>query len=277
VSLIGLKPSRFQPRLQLGDEGAAIGEAGQRIGVGDLAHARFLGERFLFGALGALALGLDLGARPDQLNEALIVEVDQPQDHQGDEPEADTDAGMGGVARRDEARRERQGEQQQGQSRRRREAGQAVGAADRRQRSEQDDEMPLAGRQLAVEADRRPAEGDAQQPGEKQSAPELDENPLGRQHPPAQPHPIDQPHDDEQNEQGGRLDQGGGRLAAGEVETKEIDQGDRVEERDLALQRPVALTQQRPPESGLRLSRVEEAAHPEPDADSHRLGLAETG
>ena len=66
-------------------------------------------------------------------------------------------------------------------------------------------------------------------------------------------------------------------LAAGEMEAEEIDQGDGVEKRNLALQGPVALAQQRPSERGLRLPGVEEAAHPEPDAVCHRAGVAETG
>ena len=261
-----------ETRLERGEEGAPVGEAGQRIGVGDPADARFLGDRRRFGLARPFALAVDDGARAHQLDEAAILQVDQAQRQKGDQHQADADAEMGEVGGESERDREGQGEEQQRQARGRREAAQPEGAADRGQGGEQDEQVALLG---AVDhlLDRPDAAGGAEQGGEQQGVAQLGPDLLRARLAVPHPHPVDQAADDQQDEQVDRVEQQFGRRPAGELEADDVGERDRIDERDLPLERAVADLQQLPAESGVRLTRIEDAVE-RARIGSHRLRFA---
>ena len=70
---------------------------------------------------------------------------------------------------------------------------------------------------------------------------------------------MDEPHPDQKDQEVGRMEESETLRAAGEDQPQEIDDGDGVEQRHLALQRVIALLKQGASERGLRLADVEQA------------------
>ena len=87
------------------------------------------------------------------------------------------------------------------------------------------------------------------------------------------PHPVDQAKQDEQDQD---IDRMGERLrpqAGGDLVAADIGEAEQVDERDLPLQRAVALAKQRPAERRRRFPDVEKAAQRASAPHAGRLAL----
>ena len=241
-----------------GEKRPPVGDSGQRVGVRDLIHARLLLQRRLLGPVGALALQFDPGARADQLGEARILQVEQPQDQEDDQSQAEAHRHVGEPRRSGEDEGQRHGEKQQRQPRGDRETCKAIGAAERRERGEQDDEILLRGRRVQDQRNRPVTEGEAQKTGQDERVSQLDDDLLGRENPLLRAKPVSEPGHDEQDEEVGRVGGFGQGSAAGDRQAGEIGERDEVKEGDLLLERAVALLEQGAAKGGACLSDIQQ-------------------
>jgi hypothetical protein len=197
------------------EEGPAVGEAGQRVGVGDqpgLALFR-LGEPL--GALRPLPLERDRGARFDQLEEALVMKAQLAQQDKDDREQAYPHGDMGGIRCESQPGGQRQSQQQQRRSSRRRIAADSVGAADRGEAREEDDEIVVGGVAGRHQVERPGAESDAEHDREGEHLAKLGEDPLRAELAVADLDPVHHPHDDQAADQEREVEQGSEPSAGG--------------------------------------------------------------